>query len=67
MKTYSRKNSCYLKKAFSASNFNEMCRLCLSEVDTVLTPIIQDCKISYQEWIHYSVDVLVGFLSFLFR
>ncbi|KAK6644740.1 hypothetical protein RUM43_001009 [Polyplax serrata] len=59
MKTYSRKNSCYLKKAFSASNFNEMCRLCLSEVDTVLTPIIQDCKISYQEWIHYSVDVLI--------
>ena len=59
MKTYSRKNSSYLKKAFIASNFNEMCRLCLSEVDMVLLPIIQDNKISYQERIHYSVDVLV--------
>ncbi|KAL0281357.1 UNVERIFIED_CONTAM: hypothetical protein PYX00_002367 [Menopon gallinae] len=59
MKTYSRKSSRYLKKAFIASNFNEMCRLCLSEVDMVLTPIFQDSQMSYQEWIQYSVDVLV--------
>lgn len=59
MKTYSRKNSSYLKKAFVASNFNEMCRLCLSEVDLLLTPIIQDYKTSYKEKIQYSVDVTV--------
>lgn len=59
MKTYTRKSSRYLKKAFIASNFNEMCRLCLSEVDMVLTPIFQDSQMSYQEWIQYSVDVLV--------
>lgn len=59
MKTYFRKNSSYLKKAFVASNFNEMCRLCLSEVDFLLVPIFQDRQIPYQELIQYSVDVLV--------
>lgn len=59
MKTYFRKNSSYLKKAFVASNFNEMCRLCLSEVDFLLVPIFQDRHIPYQELIQYSVDVSV--------